>query len=183
MRLSTHAVRWLALLLALSVSSSAMGQDRNQGVGFSGELGLGIPVITEGPMSLTGIGAVRVHFRSNVWAVGLRAMAADGEQRQTGGFWGSAIETHRMAAGILYRIIPLSGDNSALYLGTGVSRLWGREFVGPSGELEDLSRTGLSFEAALHLPRTGSRLVCGVHGYLGAGGPLGIASIAVAGGR
>jgi hypothetical protein len=176
---------FLAFILGIGVPAHATGQDESPAFGLSGELGVGLALKGGGLGSFGGKAAARVHVGSGEWAVGVRAMGGDGERRRESPcfLWCEPIETYTETAALLYRIVPLSEGGSAVYVGAGVGHLSGRRFIGSSTELEDLSETGLSLEAALHSPRGGARVVLAVQGYVGSGGPLAVATIGLGLGR
>ena len=160
----------LTALFALPMNAAA--QTEGKRFGLSGELGVGASKAGHGG-SFSGKAAVRVRLGSTAWVIGLRAVGADGERRSVpDSFWGSAIETFSETAALLYRTLPLSNGDGAFYLGAGIGRLSGRQFMGTSTSIEYISELGVSMEAAMHVPQAGFRFVLAAHGWVGSSRPL-----------
>lgn len=180
-----HGVLLALLLLALGMPLSADGQARKEGFGFSAEFGIGGSSAGHGG-GVAGKVAMRVHPGSGPWALGVRFIVADGDRRGTTGCWFSpceALESLTEKAVLLYRKIPTSDGGGAFYLGAGLGHLSGRQFIGSTSELEQVSELGLSLEAALHAPARGLRLVMAANGHIGSSRPMIGATIGIGFGR
>lgn len=174
----------LTLPLMIGMPECASSQTEKNTVGLSGELAVGAAMAGHGG-GFAGKAAMRVHPGSGDWVVGVRFTAADGTRRETTDciWYCNPIESLSEAAALLYRTVPLSDSDGVVYLGAGIGRLTGRQFIGDTSELEDIGDTGLSVEAALHAPRHGFRVVLAAQGHFGSTRPLVGATIGLAFGR